>query len=89
MRKSEDVLAELKTLRARERLPFRSHALDGRFEIPTFAEIIEFVRGEETRLGRRIGIYPETKHPTWHADQKLPLEDKLLAALDKVKELLK
>ncbi|ACO45018.1 esterase-like activity of phytase family protein [Deinococcus deserti] len=61
-------LAELKTLRAVERLPqLRGRAYDGRFEIPTLAEIIALVRDVEARTGRRIGIYPETKHPTFVA----------------------
>lgn len=76
-------LAEVKTLRARERLPFRSHERDGRFVIPTFDEILGFVRAEEARLGKRIGIYPETKHPTHHERLGLPITDSLLAALER------
>lgn len=76
-------LAELKTLRARERLPFRGHEFDGRFEIPTFEEILTFVRAEEQRLGRRIGIYPETKHPTYHESLGLPITAALLAMLER------
>ncbi len=74
-------LAELKQLRARERLEFRSHRFDGRFEIPTFEEILVFVRREERRLGRRIGIYPETKHPSYHESLGLPITDSLLSVL--------
>ena len=74
-------LAELKQLRARERLQFRSHRFDGRFEIPTFEEILVFVRREERRLGRRIGIYPETKHPSYHESLGLPITDSLLSVL--------
>ncbi|MFD1732022.1 glycerophosphodiester phosphodiesterase family protein [Deinococcus malanensis] len=59
-------LAELKTLRAVERLPqLRGRAYDGRFEIPTLAEIIALVRDVEARTGRKVGLYPETKHPTF------------------------
>src|SRR4029450_10858658 len=57
-------LAELRTLRATERLPGvrpQNTVFDGRFEIPTFQEVIDLVRVEERRLGRPIGIYPETK----------------------------
>lgn len=75
------ILAELKQLRARERLPFRSHRFDGRFEIPTFEEILVFVRREERRLGRRIGVYPETKHPSYHESLGLPITDSLLSVL--------
>jgi glycerophosphoryl diester phosphodiesterase len=74
-------IAELKTLRARERLPFRTHEFDGRFEIPTFEEILRFVRDEERRLGRRIGLYPETKHPSHHEALGLPITDSVLALL--------
>ncbi len=76
-------LAEIKTLRARERLPFRSHQLDGRFEVPTFEEILSLVRERETALGRRIGIYPETKHPSHHEAVGLPITDTLLAVLER------
>ena len=70
-------LAELKTLRARERLPeLRGTANDGRFEIPTLDEIITLAKA------RGVGIYPETKHPTYFAAIGLPLEAKLVAALD-------
>lgn len=62
-------LAELKTLRARERLPeLRGTAFDGLFEIPTLAEIIDLVKQAEAQTGREIGIYPETKHPTFFAE---------------------
>ena len=74
-------LAEVKQLRARERLAFRSHRFDGRFEIPTFEEILVFVRQEERRLGRRIGIYPETKHPSYHESLGLPITDSVLSVL--------
>jgi glycerophosphoryl diester phosphodiesterase len=78
-------LAELKTLRARERLPqLRPEAAatyDGRYEIPTFAEILKLVAAESRRTGRRIGIYPEIKHSTYFAGQGLAMERPLLAAL--------
>ena len=65
---SEDfTLAEIKTLRAVERIPaLRPHnaAYDGEFEIPTLGEIVALVRAVEARSGRRVGIYPETKHPS-------------------------
>lgn len=76
-------LAEIKTLRARERLPFRSHAFDGRFQVPTFDEVIELAQQLGKELRRPIGIYPETKHPTYFRGINLPLEEKLLASLDK------
>jgi len=75
-------LAEIKTLRARERLEFRSHAYDGQFEIPTFDDVIELAQRLGREAGRTIGIYPETKHPTYFRSIKLPLEDHLLASLE-------
>jgi len=81
---SEDfTLAEVKTLRARERLAFRSHAWDGQFEVPTFDEVIELAQQLAKELGRPVGVYPETKHPTYFRTIGLPLEDRLLAALDR------
>ena len=81
---SEDfTLAEVKTLRARERLDFRSHAWDGQFEVPTFDEVIELAQALGHELGRPVGVYPETKHPTYFRGIGLPLEDRILAALDR------
>ncbi len=77
-------LAELKTLRAVERLPGvrpGNTVYDGRFEVPTFDEILSLVTTESRRRGRRIGVYPETKHPSYFAARGLPLEEPLLAAL--------
>ncbi len=75
-------LPEIKTLRARERLPFRSHAYDGQFQIPTFDEVIELAQKMGKDRGRPVGVYPETKHPTYFRNSGLPLEEKLLASLD-------
>lgn len=77
-------LAELKTLRAKERLPQlrkANTAYDGRFEVPTFEEILELAKAESVKTGRRIGIYPETKHPSYFASIGLPHEAPLLALL--------
>jgi glycerophosphoryl diester phosphodiesterase len=76
-------LAEIKTLRAKERLEFRSHEYDGRFEVPTFDEVMQLAAEKSTATGRSIAVYPETKHPTFFRDHQLPLEEKLLAALAK------
>jgi len=82
---SEDfTLRELRTLRATERLPGvrpQNTIFDGRYEIPTFQEIIDLVVTEERRLGRPIGIYPETKHPSYFAQIGLPLEEPLVSTL--------
>jgi glycerophosphoryl diester phosphodiesterase len=75
-------LAELKTLRARERLPqLRSTAHDGQFEIPTLKEVIALVKRRERDSGRRLGLYPETKHPGYFASIGLALEPPLVAEL--------
>jgi len=75
-------LAELRTLRARERLPqLRSTAYDGQFEIPTLDEIIRFVSAESAANGRAIGIIPEIKHATYFQKLGLPMEAHLLAIL--------
>ncbi len=77
-------LAELKTLKARERIPLlrsKNRRFDDRESIPTLAEILALLRAEEQRLGRRIGLYPETKHPSHFRALGLPLEPPLLEAL--------
>ena len=88
-------LAELKTLRARERLPELRRAncaYDGAFEIPSFEEVLELVaaadvqRAANARAGGlppppRIGIYPETKHPSYFAELGLQFDARLLEAL--------
>jgi glycerophosphoryl diester phosphodiesterase len=61
-------LAELRTLRAKERIPSLRPAnarFDGLYQIPTLAEIVKLVRAKEAATGRRIGIYPELKHPNF------------------------
>jgi glycerophosphoryl diester phosphodiesterase len=71
-------LAELKSLRARERLPQlrpANTAYDGQFEVPTFAEVIALAKRAER------GIYPELKHPTYFASIGLDMEDALVRAL--------
>lgn len=79
-------LAELKTLRARERLPQlrpANTAFDGQEFIPTLDQIIALAKAATTRTGRTIGIYPETKHPSYFRAAGLPLEPVLLTALAK------
>ncbi len=80
---SDFTLAEIKQLRAVQPLAERNPSFDGKFQIPTLEEIIEFVKRKSRVEGRRIGIYPETKHPTYHQSIGLPLEDRLLAVLSK------
>jgi glycerophosphoryl diester phosphodiesterase len=79
---SEDfTLDELRTLRARERLPFRSHEFDGRYGVPTLDDVLTLVRRKEREVGRRIGVYPELKHPGHFRNLRLPLERRLLETL--------
>ncbi|MEP7351079.1 MAG: glycerophosphodiester phosphodiesterase [Sphingorhabdus sp.] len=77
-------LAELKTLRAKERLPQlrkANMAYDGQFDVPTFEEILELAKIQSAKTGRRIGIYPETKHPGYFASIGLAHETPLLTLL--------
>ncbi len=77
-------LAELKTLRAKERLPQLrkdNMAFDRQFEIPTFDEILALAKAQSAVTGRTIGVYPETKHPSYFTAIGLPHEAPLLAAL--------
>jgi len=79
-------LAELKTLRATERLPLirqENTLYDGRYEIPTFQEVLDLRERLQRELGRTIGVYPETKHPTYHDAIGLSLEEPLAAVLER------
>jgi glycerophosphoryl diester phosphodiesterase len=80
---SDFTLAEIKTLRAVQAFPERPQQFNGRFEIPTLEEVIALVKRQSRKRDRRIGIYPETKHPTYHKNLGLPLEGRLVAALRK------
>lgn len=78
------MLSELKTLRARERLPQlrpASAKFDGREAIATFQEVVDLARAESGRTGRVIGLYPEMKHPAYFASIGLPIEGRLAQAL--------
>jgi glycerophosphoryl diester phosphodiesterase len=79
-------LAELKTLRAEERIPGTrpaSAAYDGKFEVPTLQEVIDLVHAKEAATGRQIGIIPETKHPSYFKSIGLPLEANLVEILSR------
>jgi glycerophosphoryl diester phosphodiesterase len=78
---SDFTLAEIKTLRAVQTFPERPQRFNGRFKIPTLDEVIELVKHESRKRDRRIGIYPETKHPTYHKDLGLALEPRLVKIL--------
>ena len=77
-------LAELKTLRARERLPkLRSTEYDGLYEVPTFEEILTLLAEANKGRDKPIGVYPETKHPGYFVSIGLSHEAPLLAMLDR------
>lgn len=77
-------VAELKTVRTLERMPEarpESCRFDGRFAIPTLAEILDLVEDESHRLGRSVQVYAELKHATWFGDRGLRLDELLLQTL--------
>ncbi|HEY9761060.1 MAG TPA: glycerophosphodiester phosphodiesterase family protein [Trichocoleus sp.] len=78
---SDFTLAEIKTLRAIMPQGYRTDVFDSVFQIPTLEEIINLVKQVEADTGKKIGIYPETKHPTYHDQLGLSLEEPLLATL--------
>lgn len=82
---TEDLtLAELRTLRAKERLPQvrqENTVYDGRYPVPTFREVLALARDLSRRYGRVIAVAPETKHPTYFDNIGLSLEEPLLADL--------
>jgi glycerophosphoryl diester phosphodiesterase len=76
--------AELKTLRAKERIPDvrpGSSAYDGQFEVPTLQEVLDLARRSRTCDGKRVGVYPETKHPSYFDSIGLSLEEPLVQRL--------
>lgn len=79
-------LAELRTLRARERLPGLRPAnarFDGLYQVPTFAEILALAKAKEAENGRRIGVIPELKHPTYLLQDGFDTVQLLLAELER------
>jgi glycerophosphoryl diester phosphodiesterase len=78
---SDFTLAEIKELRAVQDFAERPQQFNGKFEIPTLEEVIALAKRKSEERGRVIGIYPETKHPTYHRSIGLPLEKRLVDAL--------
>jgi glycerophosphoryl diester phosphodiesterase len=79
-------LAELRTLRAVERLPQLrpdNTAYDGRYRVPTFEQVLRLVTHSRTCAGKRVGIIPEIKHSTFFRSQGFDLEPKVVRLLDK------
>ena len=78
---SDFTLAEIKTLGAISTDAERPQPYNGQFRLVTFQEVIDLVKARIAATGRRIGVYPETKNPTYHRDLGLPLEDTLIAQI--------
>lgn len=81
-------LAELRTLRAVERLPQLrpdNTAYDGKWRVPTFAEVLKLATSSRTCSGKRVGIIPEIKHSTYFRQQGFDMERKVVSLLRKYK----
>lgn len=78
---SDFTLAEIKTLRAIQPRANRDQSFNGLYEIPTFDEVIALAKAKSAQLGRTIGVYPETKHPTFHQTLGLALESRVVDRL--------
>jgi hypothetical protein len=68
-------LAQIKTLHAVQPFADRDQSFNGRYLIPTLREVLDVAKTEGAKVGRVVGVYPETKHPTYHVDAGLKLED--------------
>ncbi len=75
-------LAEIKTLGGISTDAERPQEFNGKFKVVTFQEIIDFAKAKSKETGRTIAIYPETKNPTYFRDLGMPMEDKVIAAID-------
>ena len=80
---SDFTLAEIKTLRAVQPAGERDQGFNGDYAIPTFDEVIRLAKRKGAEEGRTIGVYPETKHPTYHQNLGLALEDRVLHVLQR------
>jgi glycerophosphoryl diester phosphodiesterase len=80
---SDFTLAEIKTLRAVQAAGERDQGFNGQYKIPTLDEVIELAKRKSAQEARQIGVYPETKHPTYHQQLGLALEDRLLQVLQR------
>ena len=80
---SDFTLAEIKQLRAVQAAGERDQGFNGRYQIPTFDEVIELAKRKSHEEGRTVGVYPETKHPTYHQNLGLALEDRVLRVLQR------
>lgn len=78
---SDFTLAEIKTLYAKQTFAERDQSFNAQFRIPTLEEVLDLAKAQSAKLGRTVGVIPETKHPTFHVNLGLKLEDRLLAIL--------
>ena len=78
---SDFTLAEIKTLYAKQTFPERDQSYNAQFRIPTLEEVLDLAKTEGAKAGRTVGVIPETKHPTYHVNLGLKLEDRLLEIL--------
>ena len=78
---SDFTLAEIKTLRAIQPMAERDQSFNGKYQIPTLQEVLDLAKSEGAKANRTVGVYPETKHPTYHVNLGLKLVDRLLAVL--------
>jgi len=78
---SDFTWAEIQQIRAVQAAGERDQGFNGRFMIPSLDQVIHLAKRKSAEEGRTIGIYPETKHPTYHQNLGLALEDRLLAVL--------
>ena len=79
---SDFTLAEIKTLGAIQPLTERPQQFNGLYKVVTLQEVIDLAKAQSIAKGRMIGVYPETKNPTFHRDLGVPLEDKLIAMIN-------
>ena len=79
-------LAELRTLRAKERLPAvrpQNTSFDGLYQVPTFEEVVQLAQHSRTCDGEPVGLYPETKHPTYFDGLGLSMEEEVVRVLER------
>ena len=78
---SDFTLAEIRTLRAKQPFADRPQQFNGRLGIATLEEVIELAKRKGREAGRTVGVYIETKHPTYHQKLNLALEQRILNVL--------
>jgi glycerophosphoryl diester phosphodiesterase len=80
---SDFTYAEIRQIRAVQAFGERDQGFNGLYRIPTFQEVIDLAKRKGREEGRTIGVYPETKHPTYHQNLGLALEDRVLHVLQR------